>query len=155
MSAGLDLATVVDDFARGMELADRRCPPASNARSGVTFRPGIGPHTETETVKLVMAELSRTTPNRYGDYALGVPYSGVARRRCDLCLGSGPNWEWAIEVKMVRFLGDNGKLNDNILMHLLSPYPEHRSALTHCDKLGAFGPQGRKGILVYGYDHEA
>ena len=33
---------------------------------------------------------------------------------------------------MLRFMGDNGKLNDNIVMHILSPYPEHRSALTDC-----------------------
>ena len=36
---------------------------------------------------------------------------------------------------MLRFLGDNGKPNDNILMHVLSPYPQHRSALTDCEKL--------------------
>jgi len=27
-------------------------------------------------------------------------------------------------------MGDNGKPNDNMLMHILSPYPAHRSALT-------------------------
>jgi hypothetical protein len=49
-----------------------------------------------------------------------------------VCLGGPAPWEWAIEVKMLRFMGDNGKLNDNIVMHILSPYPEHRSALTDC-----------------------
>lgn len=32
-------------------------------------------------------------------------------------------------------LGDNGKPNDNMIMHILSPYPDHRSALTDCSKL--------------------
>jgi hypothetical protein len=36
-----------------------------------------------------------------------------------------------------RILGDNGKLNDNMLMHILSPYPQHRSAVTDCNKLRA------------------
>ena len=27
------------------------------------------------------------------------------------------------EVKMLRLMGDNGKPNDNMLMHILSPYP--------------------------------
>lgn len=36
---------------------------------------------------------------------------------------------------MLRLFGDNAKLNDNMLMHLLSPYPAHRSALTDCEKL--------------------
>ena len=46
-----------------------------------------------------------------------------------------PVWDWAIEAKMLRMFGDNGKLNDNMLMHVLSPYPAHRSALTDCGKL--------------------
>jgi hypothetical protein len=36
---------------------------------------------------------------------------------------------------MLRLMGDNGKPNDNMLMHILSPYPSHRSALTDCQKL--------------------
>lgn len=52
-------------------------------------------------------------------------------QKCDLVLEG----EWAVEVKMLRCLGDNGKPNDNILMHILSPYPAHRSALTDCMKL--------------------
>jgi hypothetical protein len=31
--------------------------------------------------------------------------------------------DWAIEVKMLRLMGDNHKPNDNMLMHILSPYP--------------------------------
>jgi hypothetical protein len=36
---------------------------------------------------------------------------------------------------MLRLMGDNGKPNDNMLMHILSPYPAHRSAVTDCAKL--------------------
>ena len=66
-----------------------------------------------------------------------------------------PDWTWAIEVKTLRFFGDDGKLNDNMLMHLLSPYAEHRSALTDCDKLARSALHGRKGVLIFGYDHAA
>jgi len=45
-------------------------------------------------------------------------------------------------VKMLRLMGDNSKPNDNMLMHILSPYPSHRSALTDCQKLAASGFQG-------------
>ena len=40
-------------------------------------------------------------------------------------------------------------------MHILSPYPEHRSALTDCKKLRASGLEGRKAILIYGFDSPA
>jgi hypothetical protein len=38
-------------------------------------------------------------------------------------------------------------------MHILSPYPAHRSALTDCEKLLSSGLAGRKAILIYGYDY--
>ncbi len=102
-----------------------------------------------------MRELSETNAASYGEYAVAVPYPNAPRQKCDLCLGSGSVWEWSIEVKLFRFLGDNGNANDNILMHLLSPYPEHRSALTDCSKLLASGLHGRKAILIYGFESEA
>jgi hypothetical protein len=60
-----------------------------------------------------------------------------------------------VEVKMLRMLGDNGKPNDNILMHILSPYPAHRSALTDCAKLAATELAPQRGVLIYGYDYES
>src|SRR3712207_1371919 len=55
---------------------------------------------------------------------------------------------------MLRLFGDNGKLNDNMLTRVLSPYPAHRSALTDCDKLAGSGLPGRKAILIFGYDYD-
>ena len=42
-----------------------------------------------------------------------------------------------------------------MLMHILSPYPSHRSALTDCQKLAASGFSGSLAVLIYGYDYEA
>jgi hypothetical protein len=42
-----------------------------------------------------------------------------------------------------------------MLMHILSPYPSHRSALTDCQKLTASGFSGSIAVLIYGYDYEA
>jgi hypothetical protein len=57
-------------------------------------------------------------------------------------------------VKLLRLLGDNGKLNDNMLMHILSPYPQHRSALTDCAKLVGSSLGARKMVLIYAFDAE-
>lgn len=91
-------------------------------------------------------------PETYKNYQLGVSYPRNPGRKCDLCLGRPPNWGWAIEAKMLRLYGDNGKLNDNMLMHILSPYSEHRSALTDCQKLVESGLSGRKAIAIYAYE---
>jgi len=152
----VELNRFVDDFGRALVAADTARPCAANARSKAAFQPGIGPHSEAQTVKLVGAELQRFAPGTYaGRLAYGVAYPESPRQKCDLCVGAAPNWERAVEIKMLRILGDNGKANDNILMHLLSPYPAHRSALTDCDKLVASQLGRRKAILVYGYDADA
>ena len=57
-------------------------------------------------------------------------------------------------MKMLRLMGDNGKPNDNMLMHILSPYWEHRSALTDCQKLVGSGFNQPQAILIYGYDYD-
>jgi hypothetical protein len=142
------------DFAEGLALADRDRPSAVNARSKVAFQPGIGPHSEAKTVELVMQKLAVTHPDRYAHYAVGVPYPEAPRQKCDLCIGPSGNWQLALEVKLARFFGDNGKINDNILMHLLSPYPEHRSAVTDCEKLARSKLCGDKAVLIFGFDHD-
>lgn len=146
------LATIVSDFAAGMKAADGKRPVAQSARSERAYLPGLGPFSEALTVKLVMAELRQLYPERYSKYALEVSYPESSRSKCDLCIGSAPHWDWAIEIKMLRLLGDNGLPNDNMLMHILSPYPEHHSALTDCQKLIASSLEGRKAILIYGYE---
>jgi len=97
--------------------------------------------------------LSANHPDKYGAHVISAKYPG-GRQRCDVCFGIAPNWEWAIEVKLLRLSGDNGNPNDHMLMHLLSPYSAHRSALTDLDKLHIWAGPKRKAILIYGFDHE-
>lgn len=155
MSDPLPLSALVEDFAACMKRIDSRRPVALNARTKKPFQPGIGPHSETATTKLVANELQDLKPEDYaGRVFVDVPYPGLSRQKCDLCIGEPEAWDWCIEIKMLRQMGDNGKRNDNILMHILSPYPQDRSALTDCTKLVESGFVGRKAILIYGYDFE-
>lgn len=147
------MAQFVKDFAVAIERADSRGPRAMGSRGGRAYQPGIGPHTESQTIGLVAEELV-TLDGAYAAHSFDVPYPGGSRQHCDWCLGSPPLWDWAIEAKMLRLFGDNAKLNDNMLMHILSPYPAHRSALTDCGKLVASGLAGRKAIVIFGYDYD-
>jgi hypothetical protein len=144
------LTDFVADFANALVAVDRRRPVWVSTTTGRAYAPGIGPHTETRTVELVMAELAATKPE-YDGVQLSVPYPSSPRQRCDVVLPQ-PR-PLAVEVKMLRFLGDNGRPNDNILMHILSPYPAHRSALTDVAKLAASGFGVPLAILIYGYDY--
>ena len=142
----------MQDFAGAVIAVDARRPIALNQRSKVPFAAGIGPHTEAAAIELVMRELANH--HDYANYRTGVPYPGAPRQKCDICLGLDPDWNWVIEAKLLRFLGDNGQLNDNMLMHILSPYPAHRSALTDCIKLRDSSFAGRKAIMIYGFEAE-
>ena len=58
-----------------------------------------------------------------------------------------------IEGKLLRLKGDNGNPNDNMLMHILSPYPQHRSALTDTVKLATSQFLEPKAIVIIAYDY--
>ena len=149
----MELDKLTSSFAKAMGSVDARRPIASNARTGAPYSPGIGPHTERATVQLVSEEMERQGSIDVEGFQLEVPYPDTPRNKCDLCIGVGPDWNWAVEIKMLRLMGDNGKPNDNILMHILSPYPEHRSALTDCTKLTSAGFTSRTALLIYGYEY--
>lgn len=148
----LSLDEMVRDLAGGIKLVDQAHPVAVNQRTGAAYQPGIGPHAETLTTRLVVECLSASKP-AWKEYQLGVGYSDGSRQACDLCVGPASARDWAVEIKMLRLMGDNGKTNDNILMHILSPYPAQRSALTDCEKLVDSTLANQKAIVIYGYDY--
>jgi hypothetical protein len=147
-----ELGELTIEFAAALKVVDGRGPIARNTRSKKSFRPGIGPHSESAAMSLILLEMISGHPYKYDPYRSSVQYPGT-QQKCDVCFGSGPEWEWAIEIKLLRFAGDNDKPNDHMLMHLLSPYAEHRSALTDLDKLQRWSDPKRKAILIYGFDH--
>jgi len=147
------IEVLVCDFARAMKTVDSHRPTAQSARSGRSYQSGIGAFSEVETVKLVMQELKVTNPERYQKHCLQVKYPLPSKNKCDLCIGTPPLWDCGIEIKMLRLMGDNGRPNDNMLMHILSPYAEHRSALTDCQKLRGSGFGCKTAIMIFGYDY--
>ena len=74
-------------------------------------------------------------------------------RSCDARVTTAEG-ELFLEGKLLRLKGDNGKPNDNMLMHILSPYPKHHSALTDCIKLNGSGFPGSKAIVILGYSYD-
>jgi hypothetical protein len=145
-------ARVVAAFAEGVERADARRPQAVSTRSERVYQPGIGPHSEPATVRLVVQELANSEATKRWHITQSVPYPRSPRQKCDLVIVDGPQ-RWSVEVKMARFKGDNGKPADEMLMHLLSPYESDRSAVTDCVKLSRSGFPGRLAVLIYGFDY--
>lgn len=147
----IDLQPLVDNFSEGIAAADARSPVAVNQRTRKAFQPRTGPHTASLAIRMTLAEMQAMYPTRYGAAEFDVPYPNRSRQNCDLTITSQRD-TLCIESKLLRTLGDNGKTNDNIVMHILSPYPRHRSVLTDCEKLRRSGFEGRKAVLIFGYE---
>jgi hypothetical protein len=82
----------------------------------------------------------------------GLPCYGAAvrtKRTPDMLI---PN-EWAIEFKIARPYGDNGKEAENWSVNLLHPYKGNVSTVGDCYKLREFPGPERKAIVVIGYEH--
>jgi hypothetical protein len=141
-----ELDQLVVSLARAIEAVDR------DAYNSKYKAPGIGSFDETYLVSVVAHELRQRMPEFYGLYDLEVPYPG-GLERCDLCLGSSPQWEWALEFKAIRFLRSNGDLEDTTIKKLLSPYDEDGSALSDARRLAASSLARRKAIMLYGFDY--
>jgi hypothetical protein len=147
------LTRFVSDYAEAVQRIDGAAPVWTSTTTGKGYQPVIGPHPETEVVRLIANDLGATNATTYRQIVLGFPYPMAPKQKCDVVVTSSENW--AIEVKMLRLMGDNGKANDNMLMHILSPYPAHRSALTDCEKLAVSGFDANLAVLIYGFDYPA
>jgi hypothetical protein len=139
-----DLGDFVSDFALALQAADAKRPVHK------TYKPGIGPHAEDLAVRLAISELQARSRTRYPAIGQGLRYP-ESRQKCDLWIGEPLSW--AIEIKMARFFGNNGRPDDTSIKDLLSPYPMHRSALTDTVKLAESKLPGRRALVIYGFDY--
>ena len=138
----MELFSLVADFATALAEVDATNPVGSSRR----FKPGCGPLTESEVTALVLQRLGEknVTYRRVG--AKRYPNG---RAECDFVLPD----EWAVEVKLARPFGDNGKPAERWSENLLYPYPGNTSSLGDCLKLLNSEFPERKAVLVIGYEH--
>ena len=140
----LNLAQFVTDFADALKVVDTQGPIGRSTTR--TYQPGVGPLQEREAVRLVAAQL-----------AMSPAYSGIGPSRypglaqeCDLVIPG----EWAIEIKLARPFGDNGKPAEHWSENLVHPYPGNTSAVGDALKLRAMSGQLAKAVIVFGFEHK-
>lgn len=112
--------------------------------SGVPFKkyqPGVGPYGEPQLLATVARRMNDTLRYERG---------ARTKRTPDLLLPG----EWAIEFKLARPFGDNGKQAENWSVNLLHPYPGNVSTIGDCLKLQAIQSEERKAVAVIGYEHD-
>jgi hypothetical protein len=129
------LKTVVSDIADSLVVIDS---------SGVPFRKfkqGVGPYGEPQLLKNISQILN--SKNTY--------HGKVETRRTPDLLIKG---SWALEFKIVRPFGDNGKEAENWSVNLIHPYVGNISAIGDCIKLLQLDVPEKKAVIVIGYEHD-
>ena len=127
----MDLKQVVCQIADFLKEFDSTRPVHKG------FQPGIGPFGEPQIVKEIARGL-----NSKGSISR-------THRTPDMSI----NNEWAIEFKIVRPFGDNGRVAENWSVNLLHPYEGNVSLLGDCCKLSLLSNYSNKAVIVIGYEH--
>lgn len=130
----MELEQVVDDVATALVSIDRCGAPFKK------FQRGVGPYGEPQLLAAIARHLN-TVPS-CGD-------SVRTKRTPDLLIPE----RWALEFKLARPFGDNGKEAENWSVNLLHPYEGNVSLIGDCLKLQRLGGVERKGVVVVGYEH--
>ena len=99
--------------------------------------PGIGPFGEPQIVSEVAKRLA----------AKGI--KARTKRTPDLAVED----EWAVEFKIVRPFGDNGKEAENWSVNMLHPYAGNVSLIGDAIKLARLNEFWHKGLFIIGYEH--
>ncbi len=108
-------------------------------------------------------ELVRCWPSKYPselsfiDDEYSYPSS---KETCDLVITNSEielpfgQFEWAIEMKYLRLVGNNGNNNDYVMQKAISPFLKDRSLVHDIEKLklATFGQ--RKAVIFYGFDYD-
>lgn len=130
----MELSSLVRDIADTLAGIDSTCAPFKH------FKTGIGPYGEPQLLGLIRDRLNLLPA--YRD-------SVVTKRTPDLLLRG----YWALEFKIVRPFGDNGKPAEDWSVNLLHPYRGNISAIGDCYKLLELPGLERKAVIVIGFEH--
>lgn len=130
----MDLSQVVRDVADALVNIDSSGVPFR------TFQLGVGPYGEPQLLRAVVAQLVRL--DRYAGKVM-------TRRTPDVLIVG----LWALEVKLARPFGDNGKQAENWSVNLLHPYEGNVSVIGDCLKLERWRGTKRRAAVVIGYEH--
>ena len=128
----MDFISLITRIADALKEFDTEAPVHK------AFQPGIGPFGEPQLVRELRDRLAKQ----------GLP--AKTYRTPDLGIGS----EWALEFKIVRPFGDNGKEAENWSVNLLHPYEGNTSLVGDGMKLRRLDGFTNKGLVVVGYEHE-
>jgi hypothetical protein len=134
----MELKQVVSDIADAMVHID------NTREAWHQFNPGVGPFPEPQLVKRIMKYLNSLPEYKDGAHK-------PKGHHPDLRILN----KWAIEFKIVRTYGDNGKKYPpgRWSMDMIHPYPGNASVIGDCYTLLNMASDQRKAVIAITYGH--
>lgn len=148
--------------AEGIEHIDSTSDTPQRGRNVEAYHPGIAAMYEQTLCKYLVdwwreeyEEDFQSSSNIKREYPYPPPDVG---RKCDIVLRSVDysdiqSWEWAIEIKRIQFIGDNGNNNDYGVGKLLSPYKKDSSLAGDIVKLQQSSIATKKAVIAYVFNY--
>ena len=155
----MELQSLVERFAEGFAVVDVEGALESfNQRTGEAYLPGLKTLKERSAVHAVDAWWPTAHPGDFNPrsaHFVEVSYPGLARARCDFVVTTDGELahEWAVEVKNVALVGNNGKNNDFCVPKVLSPYLKDRSLMHDILRLRQYPVARRQAVLGYAFEY--
>lgn len=158
----MELQQIVDRYAESLAHVDATTTVVGvNARTKVTYQPGIEPMTESVVVPLLDEAWEHLYPGERHHSVTEVRYPTKevpSTTKLDHVFTTDglldEPQEWGIEVKRLQFVGDNGKNGDHEVAKMLSPYLKDRGVLHDALRLREYGFTRRIAVVGYGFDYD-
>ena len=157
----MELHAILERFSEGLVAVDSTSSTESaNQRTGEIYAPGVKTLREPKFVEELLEWWLKTYPKDFksGFGQREVPYPDVSRAKCDLVISTdglhNSTPEWAIEVKHIALVGNNGKNNDYGVQKILSPYLKDRSLIHDIYRMKQHPIARRHAVIGYCFEYD-
>ncbi len=158
----MELVGILQRFAEGLVVVDAETHHhSSNQRTKEVYLPGVKTLNERKFVEELVTWWLRdhgTDFNPSSGIDREIPYPNFPRASCDLIMstdGSPISFpEWAIEIKHIALVGNNGKNNDYGVAKILSPYLKDRSLIHDINRMRRHPIGKRQAVIGYCFEYD-
>ena len=157
----MELEEIVSRFVMAMKPIDDSIEHGRKTKSKWgEYLPGIGTAYEIDIRNELMIWWNKQFNDSKMQKEQPYPEKDV-KGNCDVCIfentdgiRSSEIFDWAIELKSVANIGDNGGINNYGLGKVVSPYKSGRSSVHDCGKLSGSKIAKRKAIIIFGFEFD-
>lgn len=156
----MELSHILKRITEGLIYVDKNAEIYNRSRNGIKYLPGLTTIYEPQCAKELMDWWVAKYPDDFKsikDVYVNYPYPIHTANKCDIVFTAdkinAEKPEWAIELKKIAFLGDNGKNNDYGPSKLISPFLKDRSVAHDVVKLREADISRKKAVIGYGFNY--